>query len=169
AAVPARRRSGRCLHGDTARPTPRVEGAVGPLQPVGMTLRYHRHRITHRAERGRPPGRRHAAPLRRRHPMAESKSGEEFVPHEYDEAIAVHRGIVKAETALAKSHPHAESRAAIADQLKEDKGLLAELERLGKTRGATGKVEDVAEGITELLSSLVDKAGEAPSEAYEAH
>ena len=101
--------------------------------------------------------------------MAESKSGEEFVTHEYDESIAVQRGIVHAETALAKSHPHAESKAAIASCLKDDKAFLATLEKLGKAKGATGKVEDVAEGIIELLDSMVEKAGEAPSEAYEAH
>ncbi len=101
--------------------------------------------------------------------MAESKSGEAFVTHEFDEAIAVQRGIVKAETALAKSHPHPESKAAIAACLKDDKAFLATLEELGKVKGATGKVEDVAEGIIELLESMVEKAGEAPSEAYEAH
>ena len=101
--------------------------------------------------------------------MAESKVGDEFVTHEFDEAIAVQRGIVDAETALAKSHPHAESRSAIAGMGKEDKAFLQQLERLGKQKGATGKVEDVAEGIIELLESMVEKAGEAPSEAYEAH
>ncbi len=101
--------------------------------------------------------------------MAESKSGEEFVTHEFDESIAVQRGIVAAETALAKSHPHAESRAAIAASLTDDKAFLKQLEQLGKAKGATGKVEDVAEGIVELLDSMVEKAGEAPSEAYEAH
>ncbi|MET0771456.1 MAG: hypothetical protein ABWZ82_00100 [Candidatus Limnocylindrales bacterium] len=101
--------------------------------------------------------------------MPESKVGDEFVTHEFDEAIAVQRGIVDAETALAKSHPHSESRTAIAAILKDDKGFLKELERLGRQKGATGKVEDVAEGLTELLESMVEKAGEAPSEAYEAH
>ena len=101
--------------------------------------------------------------------MAESKVGDEFVTHEFDEAIAVQRGIVDAETALAKSHPHAQSRSAIAGIGKDDKAFLQELERLGKQKGATGKVEDVAEGIIELLESMVEKAGEAPSEAYEAH
>ena len=101
--------------------------------------------------------------------MAESKVGDEFVTHEFDEAIAVQRGIVDAEMALAKSHPHAQSRSAIAGIGKDDKAFLQELERLGKQKGATGKVEDVAEGIIELLESMVEKAGEAPSEAYEAH
>jgi hypothetical protein len=101
--------------------------------------------------------------------MAESKSGEEFVTHEFDESIAVQRAIVAAEASLAKVHPHPESRAAIAGHLKDDKASLRTLEQLGKARGATGKVEDVAEGINDLLDSMVDSAGEAPSEAYEAH
>jgi hypothetical protein len=101
--------------------------------------------------------------------MKESKTGDEFVTHEFDEAIAVQRGIVDAETVLAKSHPHAESRAAIAAIAKEDKTFLGELERLGRKKGATGKVEDVAEGIIELLESMVGNAADAPSEAYEAH
>lgn len=101
--------------------------------------------------------------------MAESKVGEEFVKHEFDEAIAIQRAIVEAETALAKSHPHPESRRAVATMAKEDQVFLRELERLGKEKGATGEVEDVAEGVIELLESMVQKAGEAPSEAYEAH
>jgi hypothetical protein len=101
--------------------------------------------------------------------MAEAKVGDTFVTHEFDEAIAVQRAIVDAETALAKSHPHAESRSAIASLLKDDRAFLEQLEQLGKEKGATGKVEDVAEGIGELLESMVEKAGEAPSEAYEAH
>jgi len=101
--------------------------------------------------------------------MAESKSGDEFVTHEFDEAIAVQRAIVAAETSLSESHPHAESKAAIAACLKQDRTFLRQLEQLGKEKSATGKVEDVAEGINELLESMVEKAGEAPSEAYEAH
>lgn len=101
--------------------------------------------------------------------MAESKVGDEFVTHEFDEAIAIQRAIVEAERALAKSHPHPESKRAMADMAKDDKAFLGELERLGKQKGATGKVEDVAEGVIELLESLVGQAGEAPSEAYEAH
>jgi hypothetical protein len=102
-------------------------------------------------------------------PGSESKSGDAFVTHEYDESIAVQRGIVKAETALSKSHPHPRSRAAIESALKEDKAFLKQLEKLGTAHDATGEVEDVAEGIIELLDSMVEKAGDAPSEAYEAH
>lgn len=101
--------------------------------------------------------------------MAESKVGDEFVTHEFDEAIAIQRAIVSAEEALSKSHPHAESKAAIATILKDDRAFLKDLERLGKEKGATGEVEDVAEGVIDLLESMVEQAGEAPSEAYEAH
>lgn len=101
--------------------------------------------------------------------MAESKVGEEFVKHEFDEAIAIQRAIVEAGAALSRSHPHKESKDAIAAATKEDRRFLEALERLGKEKGATGEVEDVAEGVIELLESMVEKAGEAPSEAYEAH
>jgi len=101
--------------------------------------------------------------------MAESKSGDEFVTHEFDEAIAIQRGIVDAETRLAKVHPHEGSKAAIATCLTDDKAFLTQLEQLGRKKGATGEVEDVAEGVLDLLESLVAKADEAPSEAYEAH
>jgi hypothetical protein len=101
--------------------------------------------------------------------MGEAKVGDKFVTHEFDEAIAIQRAIVEAESILAKSHPHAESKAAISTALKEDKTFLRQLELLGRKKGATGRVEDVAEGVNELLESLVAKASEAQSEAYEAH
>ena len=68
-----------------------------------------------------------------------------------------------------KSHPHAESKAAIAAIAQGRQGLPPGARAARQAKGATGKVEDVAEGIIELLESLVEKAGEAPSEAYEAH
>jgi hypothetical protein len=101
--------------------------------------------------------------------MAEAKFGDAFITHEFDEAIAIQRAIVDAGQKLAKLHPHRPSRTAIAAATREDERYLRTFERLGKPKGATGKVEDVAKGIKELLSSSVDKAGDAPSEAYEAH
>jgi hypothetical protein len=56
--------------------------------------------------------------------MGEAKVGDKFVTHEFDEAIAIQRAIVEAETSLAKSHPHAESKAAISTAPKEDKTFL---------------------------------------------
>jgi hypothetical protein len=101
--------------------------------------------------------------------MPGSKVGEEFITHEFDESIAIQRAIVDAEQALAASHPHTGSKAAIKTCLAEDRTFLGQLERLGKEKGAAGKVEDVAQGVIDLLRSMVAKAGEAPSEAYEAH
>jgi hypothetical protein len=76
---------------------------------------------------------------------------------------------VEAGQNLSRVHPHPPTKTAIAAATREDQAFLRTLERLGKTKGATGKVEDVAEGINELLSSSSEKAGEALSEAYEAH
>jgi hypothetical protein len=101
--------------------------------------------------------------------MATAKVGDEFITHEFDEAIAIQRAIVEAGQRLSKAHPHRPSKTAIASATREDESFLRTLERLGKAKGATGKVEDVAEGNTELLNSSVEKAGKAPSEAYEAH
>jgi hypothetical protein len=101
--------------------------------------------------------------------MAEAKVGDEFVTHEFDEAIAIQRAIVDAGKSLSKVHPHRPSRSAIASATRQDEAFLRTLERLGKEKGATGKVEEVAEGIEGMLSSSVEKAGQAPSEAYEAH
>jgi hypothetical protein len=101
--------------------------------------------------------------------MAEAKVGDEFITHEFDEAIAIQRAIVEAGRQLGRIHPHGPSKSAIAAATREDQAFLRTLERLGKEKGASGKVEDVAEGVTSLLESSVEKAGEAPSEAYEAH
>jgi histone H3/H4 len=101
--------------------------------------------------------------------VAEAKVGDEFITHEFDEAIAIQRAIVEAGQRLGKVHPHRPSRTAIAAATREDETFLRTLERLGEAKGATGKIEDVAEGIDGLLSSSVEKAGDAPSEAYEAH
>lgn len=103
--------------------------------------------------------------------MGEAKTGEEFVTHEYDEAIAVQQCIVDASTELAKSHPMPSSKKAIKAALAEDTTFLADLKRLGKAHGATGKVEDVAGGLKELITEVLDKATEdgADSDYYEAH
>jgi hypothetical protein len=101
--------------------------------------------------------------------MAEAKVGDEFITHEFDEAIAIQRAIVEAGRQLGKIHPHRPSKTAIATAAREDEAFLRTLEELGKAKGASGKVEDVAEGLTGLLRSSLEKADEAPSEAYEAH
>jgi hypothetical protein len=103
--------------------------------------------------------------------MGESKVGEAFITHEYDEAIAVQQCIVDAETKLATSHPVASSRAAIKAAMTEDKDFLKQLKSLGKPHGATGKIEDVAKGLKDLMDETVETAVEegADSDFYEAH
>lgn len=101
--------------------------------------------------------------------MSEAKVGDEFVTHEMDEAIAIHRCIVDAERSLAKSHPVREAKQMIKAQLRDDEAFLRELERLGAEAGATGKVEDVAGSLAELMETTLESATEAESEAYEAH
>ena len=76
--------------------------------------------------------------------MGEAKVGDEFITHEFDEAIAIQQSIVDAETTLSTKHPVASSKKAIKSSLTEDRKFLAELKTLGKQHDATGKVEDVA-------------------------
>ena len=101
--------------------------------------------------------------------MGEAKVGQQFITHEFDEAIAIQRCIVEAGEQLSKSHPYAQAKTAIKTGLKEDKAFLKQLETLGRQHGATGKVEDVAGSLKQLMEESAQKAGEAESEAYEAH
>jgi hypothetical protein len=101
--------------------------------------------------------------------VGEAKTGEEFITHEFDEAIAIQQSILSAEQALSKDHPRAEAKVIIAAALKEDQRFLKELQRLGKKHGATGVVEGVAEGLKKLQQETTESASEAESEAYEAH
>ena len=57
------------------------------------------------------------------------------------------------------------------DGLADDKAFLAELKTLGKPHGATGKIEDVAEGLKELMEETLETATKegADSDFYEAH
>ena len=101
--------------------------------------------------------------------MGEAKVGDEFVTHEFDEAIAIQRQIVEAERALAESHPVGEVKRALKGYLRDDERFLMELESLGSEKGATGKVEEVAGSMSELMRTTLESAPEAESEAYEAH
>jgi hypothetical protein len=101
--------------------------------------------------------------------MGEAKVGDEFVTHEFDEAIAIQRQIVEAERALAESHPVSEVKRALKGFLRDDERFLMELESLGSEKGATGKVEEVAGSMGELMRTTLESAPEAESEAYEAH
>ena len=103
--------------------------------------------------------------------MGEAKTGDDFITHEFDEAIAIQRSIVEAETTLATKHPVTSAKRAIKESLGADQMFLKQLEALGKPHGATGKVEDVASGLTELMSETLGTAVAegADSDFYEAH
>jgi hypothetical protein len=103
--------------------------------------------------------------------MGEAKVGEAFITHEFDEAIAIQQAIVDAEKKLAGEHPEAAAKKAIQACLKDDQQYLKELQQLGKPHGATGKAEDVASALKELMEETTQKATEegAESDAYEAH
>lgn len=103
--------------------------------------------------------------------MSEAKTGEDFIKHEFDEAIAIQRSIVEAERALSTTHPVATAKRAVKIALTDDQGYLKQLESAGKPHGATGKLEDVAEGMTELMTTTLESATseKADSEFYEAH
>ena len=101
--------------------------------------------------------------------MGEAKVGQEFITHEFDEAIAIQRSIVEAEQQLGEVHPFPEAKTLISKGLKEDQKFLKELETLGQQHGATGKIEDIAGSLTTLMQEAAQKATEAESEAYEAH
>ena len=103
--------------------------------------------------------------------MGEAKVGQEFVKHEFDEAIAIQRCIVKAEDALATAHPMTSAKRAIKSALTEDRKYLKQLESMGRQHEATGAVEDVAGGLTELMDQTLESATQdgADSDFYEAH
>jgi hypothetical protein len=101
--------------------------------------------------------------------MAEAKVGEEFIKHELDEAIAIQRSIVTAEESLGREHPRPSAKRLIKAALAEDERFLRQLETLGRPKGATGKAEEVAGALQELMTETSEKASEAESEAYEAH
>jgi hypothetical protein len=103
--------------------------------------------------------------------MGEAKVGSEFVTHEFDEAIAIQRTIVNAEDSLATAHPMASAKRAIKSALAEDRRFLKQLETMGKEHKATGKVEDVAGGLKELMDKTLESATteRVDSAYYEAH
>jgi protein-disulfide isomerase-like protein with CxxC motif len=103
--------------------------------------------------------------------MGEAKVGDEFVTHEFDEAIAIQQVIVDAETTLSTRHPVASTKRVISAALTDDRAFLKQLKAMGKEHGATGKVEDVAEGLKELMESTLESATKEghDSEFYEAH
>jgi hypothetical protein len=103
--------------------------------------------------------------------MGEAKTGEDFIKHEFDEAIAIQQCIVDAETTLSSKHPMRSAKTAIKSSLVDDEKFLKQLTTLGKTHDATGEVEDVAGGLKELMESTLQTAQSegADSDFYEAH
>ena len=103
--------------------------------------------------------------------MGEAKVGEAFITHEFDEAIAIQQVIVDSESTLSTKHPVASARTAIKSSLAEDRTFLTQLKTLGKQHDATGKVEDVAGGLKELMEETLETATTegADSDFYEAH
>jgi len=101
--------------------------------------------------------------------MSGAKYGQEFIKHEFDEAIAVQQAIVEGERQLSNIHPDQPSKRAIKSALQKDERFLRDLQKLGQPYGASGEVEEVAGGLKQLLEETVQSAGEAESEAYEAH
>ena len=101
--------------------------------------------------------------------MGEAKYGDEFITHEFDEAIAIQQAIVDGAEKLTTAHSRAASKRLIKAALREDEKFLRELRRLGKKHDATGKVEGVALALKELMDETAQSAAEAPSESYEAH
>ena len=103
--------------------------------------------------------------------MGEAKTGEEFIKHEFDEAIAIQRCIVDAESTLSTKHPIRSAKSALKSSLADDEKFLKELTTLGKAHDATGALEDVAGGLKELMESTLETAAKegADSDFYEAH
>ena len=103
--------------------------------------------------------------------MGEAKTGEEFIKHEFDEAIAIQQSIVDAESTLSTKHPESSSKRAIKSSLAADEKYLQQLRTLGRQHDATGEVEDVAGGLKELMESTLEKATSDgnDSDFYEAH
>ena len=96
-------------------------------------------------------------------------SGQEFIKHEFDEAIAIQAAIVASTEQLSRSHPVPAVQRQLKSALTIDKGHLQQLRKFGKPLGAEGKREDVAEALATLAEETSKKADEEESEAYEAH
>jgi hypothetical protein len=95
-------------------------------------------------------------------------SGQEFVTHEFDEAIAVQEAIVDAGEKLSREHPWAEARQVIESSLRQDRSQLTQLQKYGKQFGAEGKREEVAGALATLMEQTAAKLSTEDSEAYEA-
>jgi protein-disulfide isomerase-like protein with CxxC motif len=97
------------------------------------------------------------------------KTGQEFIKHELDEAIAIQQAIVDAEQRLASEHPLKEAQQLIERAHKQDTKQLQTLQKIGQRFGASGKQEEVSSAMTQLMEETASSASQAESEAYEAH
>jgi ABC-type enterochelin transport system substrate-binding protein len=96
-------------------------------------------------------------------------SGQEFIKHEFDEAIAIQDAICAAGDTLSTKHPVAGVKRQLKSGLAADRRHLKELQKYGKPYGAAGKREEVADALSSLAEETTKKAGAEQSEAYEAH
>jgi hypothetical protein len=95
-------------------------------------------------------------------------SGQEFIKHEFDEAIAIQSTIVACAEELSRKHPLAAVKRQLKAGLAVDRRHLQQLEKFGRPLGATGKREEVAAGLATLAEETSQKADAEESEAYEA-
>jgi hypothetical protein len=96
-------------------------------------------------------------------------AGQEFITHEFDEAIAIQTAIIRSAEELSRRHPVAEVKRQLKGDLATDRRHLQQLTRFGKPFGANGKLEEVAEALSTLAAETAEKADSEESEAYEAH
>ena len=96
-------------------------------------------------------------------------TGQDFIRHEFDEAIAVQQAIVRGAGELAQVHPDPDGKRQLKTVAKESEQWLKRLQKRGQEFGATGKKEEVAGAIDQLATTTMEHArtGE-PSEVYEA-
>ena len=71
--------------------------------------------------------------------MGEAKVGEEFIKHEFDEAIAIQRAIVEAEKTLSTAHPYGAREAGRQGRTQGRPGVPREA-RDAWVRGTTPRV-----------------------------
>jgi hypothetical protein len=96
-------------------------------------------------------------------------TGQAFIRHEFDEAIAVQQAIVHGAGELAQVHPLADGQKQLRTVARESERWLQRLQKRGQEFGATGKKEEVAGAIDELATTTMEHARTGtPSEVYEA-
>lgn len=96
-------------------------------------------------------------------------TGQDFIRHEFDEAIAVQQSIVRGAQGLAEVHPLPEAKRQLKTVARESEQWLKKLQKRGQKFGAHGEKEEVAGAIDELANTTLQNAQQGePSEVYEA-